>query len=172
MTCYRVASVKPCILATRIALFCAIAFPALSSYGGDWPQILGPHRNGIADDEQLNFDWVGGSPKVLWKRDVGDGVAGVAVAQGRVVLFHRIGNEDVVEAMEPVTGRVIWKVGFPTNFRSQIPTAGDGPRCVPLIQGDNVIVFGAAGDLRSLSLSNGKEKWSRKANKDYNAPDG
>jgi outer membrane protein assembly factor BamB len=156
----------------RIAFFITTMCPAFSTSAGDWPQILGPHRNGISDGEQLNFEWAGGSPKSLWKRDAGDGVAGVAVAQGHVVLFHRVGNEERVEAMEPLTGHVIWKVAFSTSFRSQVPTAGDGPRCVPLIHGDSVIVFGASGDLRSLSLANGQEKWSRMVNKEFNAPDG
>ena len=37
-----------------IGLLAAILLPSVSaSFAGDWPQILGPHRNGKADDEQL-----------------------------------------------------------------------------------------------------------------------
>jgi hypothetical protein len=155
------------------AIVCLVAtWTVRSSSAGDWPQILGPHRNGITDDEHLNFDWPGGQPKSLWKRDVGDGVAGVAVAQGRAVLFHRVGSQEVVEAMDSVTGKVIWKAGFPTSFRSEVATAGDGPRCVPVIDGQRVFVFGAGGDVHCLSLFDGKEKWSRRAFKEFNAPDG
>lgn len=157
---------------TRVLIaIVALQLPILSQ-AGDWPQILGPHRNGIADDERLNLDWPGGKPKTLWQRDVGDGVAGVAVAEGRVVLFHRVGNQELVEAMEPLTGKVLWKVGFPTGFQSQQPTAGDGPRCVPVIHRGSVFVFGAAGDLHCLKLADGKERWSRAALKEYKAQEG
>jgi outer membrane protein assembly factor BamB len=155
-----------------MVLGCAVAFTAPISRAGDWPQILGPHRNGIADNEQLNFNWPTSGPKTLWQSNVGDGVAGVAVASGRAILFHRIGNQDVVEALEPLTGQVIWKVAFPTTFRSEVATAGNGPRCVPLIHRDRVFVFGATGDLRCLSLADGKEKWVRQTIRDYNASEG
>jgi outer membrane protein assembly factor BamB len=139
---------------------------------GDWPQILGPHRNGIADGERLNLDWPGGKPKVLWKRDVGDGVAGVAVADGYAVLFHRVGNQELVEGMDWITGDVQWKTGFPSHYRAEVGTAGDGPRCVPLIDRGSVYVFGAAGDLHCLALVDGKARWSRKAFQEFSAPDG
>jgi outer membrane protein assembly factor BamB len=155
------------VLIANVALQLAVLCPA-----GDWPQILGPRRNGIADDEHLNLEWPGGKPKTLWQRDVGDGVAGVAVADGRVVLFHRVGNQELVEAMEPLTGKVHWKVGFPTSFRSQVSTAGDGPRCVPVIHRGNVFVFGAAGDLHCLKIADGNERWSRAALKEYKDQEG
>src|SRR4051812_31330533 len=40
------------------------------TFAGDWPQILGPHRNCIADDEKLAASWPGGKPGVVWKMDV------------------------------------------------------------------------------------------------------
>jgi outer membrane protein assembly factor BamB len=159
-----------CIVRTLLAC-CFIHLP-ISATAGDWPQILGPHRNGIADDEQLNLDWPGGKPKALWQRDVGDGVAGVAVAEDRVVLFHRVGNQEVVEAMEPISGKVVWSLGFRTDSRPQMSTAGDGPRCVPIIHRGSVYVFGVGGDLRCLSLADGKERWSRAAAKEFQAPEG
>lgn len=155
------------MLIANVALHLAVLCSA-----GDWPQILGPHRNGIADNEKLDLDWPGGKPKTLWQRDVGDGVAGAAVDESRVVLFHRVGGQELVEAMEALSGKVLWKVGFPTDFRAQVGTAGDGPRCVPLIHRGSVYVFGAGGDLHCLSLADGKERWSRAANKEFQTPEG
>ena len=42
----------------------------VTAQAGDWPQILGPHRNGIADDEHLASQWPAGGPKTLWQRPV------------------------------------------------------------------------------------------------------
>jgi outer membrane protein assembly factor BamB len=155
----------------RMLVLAAAVVGARVTHAGDWPQILGPNRNGIAVDEHLNFDWKG-APATLWKRDVGDGVAGVAVADGRAVLFHRTKAVEQVEAMDAKTGTVLWTVGFPTGFRSQVGTAGDGPRCVPIIHKGNVIVYGAGGDLHCVALADGKERWSRKAFQEFGAPDG
>ncbi|MEX0586263.1 MAG: alcohol dehydrogenase, partial [Pirellulales bacterium] len=52
--------------------------PAL---GGDWPQILGPNRDGRADGERLADRWGPSGPKVRWHRPVGAGYAGVAVSK-------------------------------------------------------------------------------------------
>ena len=53
---------------------------------GDWPQINGPHRNGVASNETLLSQW----PKdlnELWTHPVGSGYSGPVVAEGRVILF-------------------------------------------------------------------------------------
>ena len=57
---------------------------------GDWPQILGPNRNGIAVEEKLAAEWPKSGPKQLWEAPVGSGYAGVSVSQGVVIIFHRL----------------------------------------------------------------------------------
>ena len=64
----------------------------------DWPQFLGPQRNGQYDGPALARRWPGGVPPELWRRSVGAGFAGPVVADARLVLFHRIGGEEVLEA--------------------------------------------------------------------------
>src|SRR5580692_1478093 len=51
------------------------AFFVASAHAGDWPQILGPHRDGRAEGESLADSWPAGGPKVLWERPVGRGYA-------------------------------------------------------------------------------------------------
>ncbi|MGI9458097.1 MAG: hypothetical protein ACR2NU_16145, partial [Aeoliella sp.] len=80
---------------------------------GDWPQILGPDRDGASREEQVRRDWGGTKPKEIWQREVGEGLAGVAVAGGQVVLFHREGDEQVVEAMDAASGDVLWTHRWP-----------------------------------------------------------
>ncbi len=136
---------------------------------GEWPQILGPNRNGIAQDETLADSWPASGLKVLWERRVGEGLAGLAVASGQAVLFHRLGDEEVVEAMDPQTGEVHWKAAFPTSFRGSV-IQDNGPRCVPLIHGDRVIVYGASRGLHCLNLADGKLLWSRDLLTEYTDP--
>ena len=94
MSCWRVAV---CLASVLLA--------GAAARGGEWPQILGPHRDGIADGEQLAESWPKNGPKTLWQRPVGSGLAGVAVVGGRVVLFHRQGDEEIAEALAAGTGK-------------------------------------------------------------------
>ena len=62
-------------------------WPCAFVAGSDWPNILGPRRNGIAVEEKLADKWPTGGPRSLWETKVGSGFAGVAVADGIAVLF-------------------------------------------------------------------------------------
>ncbi|MFM9198055.1 MAG: hypothetical protein ACKOWG_20405, partial [Planctomycetia bacterium] len=91
---------------------------------GDWPQILGPDRNGIAAaDEVLADDWPTEGPPTLWLRDVGSGYAGVAVADRRTVLFHRVKDKEVTEALDAINGKTLWTDEYETKFK---PDVGGG----------------------------------------------
>jgi outer membrane protein assembly factor BamB len=138
---------------------------------GEWPQILGPNRSGIAVDEKLADRWPEGGPKVLWSREAGSGFAGAAVAGGKTVLFHRVEDEEIAEGMDAATGKVLWKAVFPTRFRSEF-SSDHGPRCVPLIHKDRVYVYGAGGDLHCVALADGRKLWSRATFKDFEADEG
>ena len=146
----------------------ALNASAVFLQAGDWPQILGPHRDGIADGEELASNWPQTGPKTVWERHVGSGFAGVAVVQGTAVLFHRVGGEEIVEGLNPATGKELWKTRFPTTYRGTI-SEDNGPRCTPLIHQDRVVLYVAQGDLRCLALTSGKELWTRHACKDYGA---
>lgn len=149
----------------------AVLVPA-AVHAGEWPQILGPERNGIAAaDERLAERWPDAGPRELWRRDVGPGYAGVAVAAGRAILFHRQADREVVEACDAATGKPLWQADHPTSFRPQVG-GGDGPLCVPVIHGDRVVVFGAQGVLACLDAATGMRRWSRETHREFVAPEG
>src|SRR5437016_1220622 len=74
----------------------------------DWPQHLGPTRDGHSPETGLARSWPKDGPVVAWKRDVGSGWSGVAVAGDRLMLFHRVGDDEVVECLDPATGKGRW----------------------------------------------------------------
>ena len=50
-------------------IFCCllVAVAGFEAAAGDWPQILGPDRNGIAaNDEVLADEWPADGPSTLW----------------------------------------------------------------------------------------------------------
>jgi len=150
---------------------------------GDWPQILGPSRDGVATaDERLAAAWPPAGPRVQWSRTVGSGYAGVAVAGDTVVLFHRVDDQEVVEALDATTGASRWQDGHATRFRPQVG-GGDGPLCVPVIHdpperdgqpdgGGSVITFGAQGVLSCHDLATGRRQWSRETHREFGGVEG
>lgn len=139
---------------------------------GDWPQILGPARNGIAAaDEKLLSEWPTGGPTVLWERPVGNSYAGLAVQNGVAILFHRVKNDEVIEALDLKTGETIWASDYPTTFYPQVG-GGDGPLCVPTIAEDRVITFGAQGVLTCTDLKTGDRLWQVDTHDQFQAREG
>ena len=139
--------------------------------GGQWPQILGPNRNGHAEAELLNPQWPAGGPKVLWRYPLGSGYAGAAVVGERAIVFHRVGSSERVECLDAPRGRSLWKADFSASYRGGF-NPDTGPRCVPLVAGSSVYVFGAAGDLHAVALESGEKRWSRALYADYHGDDG
>ncbi len=141
---------------------------APETWAGDWPQILGPNRTGIAVDESLALSWPETGPRLVWSRPVGHSNAGVAVMGDRGVLFHRLGDSEVVEAFDVATGEAVWKESIPTSFVPQVGSE-DGPLCVPTIDGEQVVTFGAQGMLTCFQLKTGQRLWQRDTHREFEA---
>jgi outer membrane protein assembly factor BamB len=125
----------------------------------DWPQFLGPHRDGVYAGRALATSWPKDGPRAVWRKQVGSGFAGPVVAAGRLILFHRVGNQEVVEALEASTGKPQWRFAYPTAYRDDFGF-DEGPRSVPVVANGRVYTFGAEGHLHALDLATGKTVWS------------
>jgi outer membrane protein assembly factor BamB len=124
----------------------------------DWPQFLGPTRNGVYSEASPAFSWSKAGPPVLWKRTVGQGFSAPIVAEGRLILFHRVGNKETVECLEAKTGRPFWTFDYPTNYRDDFGF-DEGPRSTPAVLEGRVYTFGAEGVLHCVDLATGKKLW-------------
>ena len=60
----------------------------------DWPQWLGPQRDGVWRESGLVTKFPSGGPKVLWHVPVGGGYSGPAVAGERVYVMDRVRARD------------------------------------------------------------------------------
>jgi outer membrane protein assembly factor BamB len=123
----------------------------------DWPQFFGPGRDGVYRGPALSDSWPE-RPRILWRKDVGAGFAGPVVSQGRLILFHRVNNREIVESLDPATGTSQWKFDYPTAYRDDFGF-DEGPRAAPVIAGGIVYTFGAEGQLNALELTTGKRIW-------------
>ena len=137
----------------------------------DWPQILGPTRNGIYAGPEIISSFPRTGPPLLWKRDVGAGFAGPSVVGDRLVLFHRVNNRETVEAMDVLTGKTIWTFDYATAYRDDFGF-DEGPRAPPVIANGRVFTHGADGMLHGIDLKTGKMLWSVDTRATFDAPKG
>jgi outer membrane protein assembly factor BamB len=142
---------------------CGYSLPAT---GGDWPQFLGPNRDGTSQETGLATTWPKDGPPVVWQRDVGEGFSSPVVSGGRLILFHRVGGEEVVECLDAATGKPRWKHSYACTYRDPYGK-GNGPRSTPVTSGDKVFTLGAAGMLHCLTLDEGKPVWRHDLPSDY-----
>jgi len=130
----------------------------VGAQGEDWPQFLGPARNGVYSGPELPVSWPKSGPPLLWKIDVGQGFSGPVVARGRVILFHRRENRAIVDSFDALTGKPVWSVDYPTDYRDDFGF-DEGPRATPAIAGERIYTFGAEGVLQALDFSTYLMEW-------------
>lgn len=135
--------------------------------GRDFPQFLGPRRNATVPHVRLATDWQAAPPALLWRRDIGAGNSGFAIARGIAVTEEQRGDQEMVVAYDLESGSPRWAHGATTRHAS--PLSGDGPCATPAIAGGTVFAVGATGRLTALDLSSGAERWSRDVLRDAGA---
>jgi outer membrane protein assembly factor BamB len=129
----------------------------LAGHAADWPQFLGPHRNGsYAGPEASTFSLSDG--RLVWKKDVGAGFSAPVVISTKLVLFHRVNDKETVECMEAATGKRVWLFDYPTAYRDDFGF-DEGPRGTPSVADGRVYTFGAEGVLHGIDLATGKKLW-------------
>lgn len=125
----------------------------------DWPQFLGPTRDGVYHGPPIAPAFPPGGPKVVWKMNVGQGFAGPAVSDGKLILFHRVGDKERVECLDAKSGKPLWAGEYPTTYQDDFGF-DEGPRATPAVAGGKVYTFGANGLLCGWDLASGKQLWS------------
>ncbi len=159
---------KPFPWLLGVCIVLAAAGPAAAD---DWPQWLGPQRDGVWREKGILDKFPAGGPKILWRKPIGQGYSGPAVAGGRVYVMDRqklgAGTERVL-CLNAADGALVWKHEYACTYgKIGFPT---GPRTTPLIHGGKVYMLGTMGDLFCLDAATGKPLWHRNFVKDLKAP--
>ncbi|WP_395089739.1 PQQ-binding-like beta-propeller repeat protein [Armatimonas sp.] len=130
----------------------------------DWRDFLGPSHNALSTETPL---WE--TPKLVWERIKGEGYASPCVVAGKAIVFHRLGEQEVVECVAAETGKRLWKFAYVSVYSDRYGFNA-GPRCQPISDGKNVYIYGVAGKLTCLSLATGQVVWKRDIAADYKVP--
>ena len=132
---------------------------ASSSMADDWPNLFGP-RHDSRSAGAVNAEWPENGPPELWRIPIGTGYSSPIVAGERVVLLHRVADEEVVSCLDAASGSPLWEFRYPTTF-----VCGShythGPYSTPAANGECVVTLGAQGQLHCLDLQTGDVIWQR-----------
>jgi outer membrane protein assembly factor BamB len=143
-------------------LFCSAALLRAA----DWPQWRGPFRNGHTPPG-VEIAQLPAEPKVNWRRKIGEGLASPVGAGAVVVYADNQSGKESVHAANLNDGQTIWSATLDDAFKdSQGP---QGPRCTPLIDGDLVYAQSCKGELKCLSLKDGRQLWHANYLQDFGA---
>lgn len=126
----------------------------------DWRDYLGPNHNGTSSETPLLAKLPKNGPPLVWEVEKGEGYASPCVVGDRVILFHRLKDEEVVDCLEAETGKRKWRFQYPTEYVDRYGFNG-GPKCQPVSDGENVYTLGIEGKLNALKLATGEKTWSR-----------
>jgi outer membrane protein assembly factor BamB len=124
-------------------------------------------------------------PKVRWRKPIGTGYAGPAVAGGRVYVTDQVLNEGVkhpnsgfesrslpgkerVLCLDEATGQVVWTHVYDCTYEGMGYPAG--PRATPTVHDGRVYSLGAMGNLVCLDAATGQKVWSKDFRREYGAP--
>ena len=146
-------------LCTALVLSCSLIFPALccnNAEAGDWPQFLGPNRNGLSKETGLLKAWPASGLKMVWRVTGGAGMSGIAVSDGKLATIVQRGGKQRVLLLDAKTGNTVWDSPVATAYRNSM---GQGSRATPTIDNGTIYVFTGEGILAALNMADGKISW-------------
>jgi outer membrane protein assembly factor BamB len=147
------------------ALALTLSF-GLTLSAADWPQFLGPTRDGASPETVEPWK---GELKPAWKKPVGEAHSSPVVAGGVVYAFYqpRGKNADALAAFDAASGEMKWEKSYERpEFK---PLFGNGPRSTPVVHGGKVFTLGGTGILACWDAKTGEIAWKVDTLKEFGA---
>lgn len=145
---------KSKLLIVAIALLACMS----SSYAQDWPQYLGPTRNGVSTQKGILRTWPAQGPAVLWTAEVGIGFGGPVIKDGKAYLLDRDDKVgDKMRCFDLTTGKELWSFSYASPGTVMFP----GSRSVPAIDGNMIYSCGPNGNLHCIDITTQKPVWNK-----------
>ena len=151
-------------MSLRTAVLTASLVPALAAAGvaADWPQWRGPARDGLIAGLAPRTSWPE-SLKPAWKLTVGVGHSSPVVVGDRVFQFSRIGDDEIVQALDLASGKSVWRQSYaaPYTMNMAAMSHGKGPKSTPLVDGGRIFTLGISGILSAFDAATGRVLWRK-----------
>lgn len=136
-----------------------VVFPSFV-LAGDWPQFLGPQRNAVSAEKNLNWNWDQKKPKVLWKVPLGSGYGSFAVVGDRLYAMASRGKRDFIVCLDAKDGRELWKFDAAPMYVDR-QRQGIGPRATPTFHDSKLYCQLPMGGLLCLTADGKKKLWEK-----------
>jgi outer membrane protein assembly factor BamB/precorrin-6B methylase 2 len=137
--------------------------------GDDWPQWRGPNRDNVSNETGLLREWPTGGPQRLWTAvGLGEGIASVAIAEGRIYTVGYQGESEFVTALDERTGELVWRARIGSAV-AENPLMRWLIQRVPTVDIERLYAFTAAGEVICLSTADGHELWRKSYPADFEA---
>jgi outer membrane protein assembly factor BamB len=169
--------------ALGIACVCWIVWATSPAavWADDWPQWLGPRRDGVWRETGIVARFPAEGPKVRWRYPIGGGYSGPAVADGKVYVSdrvlakgisnpdnsfdrNRLNGQERILCLDEAKGALLWQYVYECPYRISYPS---GPRTTPAVTKDKIYALGAMGDLVCLDVNTGAKVWHKKLPQEY-----
>jgi len=139
-------------------------------HAADWPEFMGPTRDQVSAETGLIDTLPVQGPPLVFEKAVGKGYSAPSIRGDTMVIHHRVGQQEIVEACNASNGLTLWKYAYKSDYRDPFGY-NNGPRCTPLLTADRCYTLGAEGVLVCLDLITGKEVWRRDTQADFAVPE-
>jgi outer membrane protein assembly factor BamB len=133
-------------------------------YAQDWPQYLGPYRNGVSAQKGILHSWPEKGPEVLWTVNLGIGFGGPVIKDNKVYLLDRDDQTgDKLKCYDLSNGKELWSFGYDAPGSVMFP----GSRSVPTLDGNRIYTCGPYGNLYCIDIKTHKPVWNKNVWKDF-----
>jgi len=151
---------------SRLTTFSLVIAVIAGLCAADWPQWLGPDRNGTSSESVQPWK---GELKTLWRQPLGEGHGGPVVSRGRVIIHSKVDGKEKeqVACFDATTGKELWRSVYDRPAFTNI--YGNGPRSTPLVDGDRVYTVSPTGLLTCWDFNSGEQKWQIDLLKQFDA---
>lgn len=150
------------------AILCASS--SVEMLAGDWPRFLGVGNDCRAAAEDVQGFWPAAGFDTAWEFPKGKGWSCPAVVGQRVVVFHRVGAQEVLDCLDLDSGKQLWHTAYEAPYRDRYGS-GDGTKSNPVISDGKVYTHGITGLLHCVDLQTGAVLWERNLHADYGMRD-
>lgn len=146
----------------------------------DWPQWMGPDRNGVWNESGVVKSISNKKPPVKWRVPIQHGYGGPAVVGDRVFVMDfaarsgevqnspdgrvELKGQERILCFSAHSGEPLWDHAYDRDYKLSYP---GGPRCTPTVADGKVFTLGAEGDLVCLDVTTGNKIWSKQLTKEY-----
>lgn len=134
--------------------------------GEDWPQFLGPTRDGMVQKQNLPDKFAAGGPRQVWSVPVGEGFGGVSIHKGRVYLLDRVDDaRDVLRCFGMTDGKEIWQTSYEVAGKLSYP----GSRSTPTVDDKFIFTVGGFGHVHCFDRQTGTVVWAMDMRQSFNS---